>query len=350
MSVSTSDYRISNAIFRVTYGDITKVNADALVSSDDNYLSMGGGVSWALLKAGGETIQQEARKHIPLKLGSVAVTSAGNLPAKFIFHAVTIDYDKMENANENTIRIATQRCMDLADNLGVHHIAFPALGTGVAHFPFQLAAEIMTETIAQHLLGKTLIELVTLTLFRREGVTETDVNRFYERATAVAAMASQGRRMKELLSELRRMIKPMQRPDLIRQMVDLEAQLTQAMQILAERPDTLEGMDELATRSNIAILSQDIVSLTTQTQELKMWEDKEGEATTIRLKLQGQRAVLNIQCANLNKLLEKRAKYGTADSPLYLENEIEDVQGSIKESEAKITQLSKQLAAFIGKS
>ncbi len=93
MPQRTADYKINKTTFRVCYGDITELVADALVSSDDNYLTMSGGVSLSLLLAGGETIQREARKQIPLKTGDVAVTSAGDLKAKFIFHAITIDYD-----------------------------------------------------------------------------------------------------------------------------------------------------------------------------------------------------------------------------------------------------------------
>ncbi len=60
----------------MNYGDITRLTADALVSSDDNYLSMGGGVSAALSRVGGEIVSIEARKHTPLNIGDVAVTSA----------------------------------------------------------------------------------------------------------------------------------------------------------------------------------------------------------------------------------------------------------------------------------
>ena len=160
-----TDYSINNTVFRVAYGDITAISADALVSSDDNHLTMGGGVSWAIASAGGEIIRHEARKHIPLQLGDVAVTSAGELLAKYILHAVTIDYDTMTNASQDSIHAATLKCMQLADTLGAHHIAFPALGTGVAGFPFQLAAEVMTQTIADYLAGETGVILVTLILY-----------------------------------------------------------------------------------------------------------------------------------------------------------------------------------------
>lgn len=73
----TTDYRLKNTIFRVTYGDITQQIVDAIVSSDDSFLSMSGGVSRSILNAGGKIIQMDTRKQVPINIGDVAVTSAG---------------------------------------------------------------------------------------------------------------------------------------------------------------------------------------------------------------------------------------------------------------------------------
>jgi len=105
----TADYILNATTFRVTYGDLTAADADALVSSDDNYLSMGGGVSMALLRAGGDAIRYDARKHTPVELGDAVVTTAGALPAKYVMHAVTIDYTNNVRATEQTIASATGR-------------------------------------------------------------------------------------------------------------------------------------------------------------------------------------------------------------------------------------------------
>ncbi|MBV7326706.1 macro domain-containing protein [Chloroflexi bacterium TSY] len=171
-----ADYKLNKSIFCVKYGDITKLQADALVSSDDNLLTMGGGVSLALLRAGGQSIYNEARKHIPLKLGDVVVTSAGQLPAKYIFHAGTLDFSDISGPTEQNIRDATFKSLQLADTLGVRTIAFPALGTGIARFPFQLAAQTMTNTLAEYLHGDTQIELATITLLAVELTTARDIN------------------------------------------------------------------------------------------------------------------------------------------------------------------------------
>ena len=160
-----SDYRINQSLFRVAYGDITNLPVEAIVSSDDTYLSMGGGVSLAIAIRAGDALRAEARKHVPLRAGDVVVTSAGHLKARYVFHAATIDYDRMVMPDEEIIAHATARCLQLAETLGVRTIAFPALGTGVGRFPFNLAAETMLKAIIDHLSGTTDIEVVELSLW-----------------------------------------------------------------------------------------------------------------------------------------------------------------------------------------
>jgi O-acetyl-ADP-ribose deacetylase (regulator of RNase III) len=155
MEDRSTEYLINYKIFRVIYGDITQQQVEVLVSSDDNLLSMGGEVSSAIAAAGGEEIGQHARKLLPLGLGDVVVTTAGQLSAKYVFHAVTIDFSRAQRANEDSVRAATLRCMELADALQLRTIAFPALATGVGGFPFESAAEVMTRAVGEYLMGST---------------------------------------------------------------------------------------------------------------------------------------------------------------------------------------------------
>jgi O-acetyl-ADP-ribose deacetylase (regulator of RNase III) len=179
-----TEYQINNTTVRVTYGDITQIQADVLVSSDDSFLSMTSGVSAAILRAGGESIKTEACQHTDLNLGDVAVTSAGNLAAKYIFHAITIkvEANHLIYASEESIQLATLKCLQLADSLQMKTIAFPALGTGVAKFPLEKAAEVMIEILSNYLKSKTQIEQVTITLYPREGMEPNKLNNFFEPA------------------------------------------------------------------------------------------------------------------------------------------------------------------------
>lgn len=348
MSERTTDYKINDVTFRVCYADITKVVADALVSSDDNYLSMGGGVSMALWEAGGEEIRREAQKHVPLEIGDVAVTSAGRLRAKYIFHAVTIDYDNLEYPSNESIYTATQKCMELADSLEVRVLAFPALGTGVGRFPFQMAAEVMTRTIADYLIGETKIELVIVALFGREMVKQSDINLFYERAVGLASVSTESERLGTLLSELDTIVQRTGNATLINGLSELSSKLTSARNILKESSQTVEELEDVEVRSSIEEVSRRAVAVSSETIESLTYDDRQLEARVVRTKLAGLLTQLNIGIAHLNKFEIERAKYGGVGVPARLEYAIEELGTENGELEGRIHEVRTQLTNLLG--
>ena len=347
MDNRVADYKLNNSVLRVTYGDITGIRADAIVSSDDNHLTMGGGVSYAILKAGGQSIRNEARKHIPLQLSDVIVTSAGELSAKYVFHAVTIDYTEMRGPTEGSIGTATLKCMQLCDTLGVNSIALPALGTGVGRFPFQLAAEIMIRTIAEYLLGDTRLDVVTITLLAREGVHQSDLNLFYERAVALASVSAQSKRLDILIFELERIINRMDMPALSRRVNDLRVEIKQAYETLGERPDDLEHWEEIQEKSHISEISKRVVTISSDTQESTIWTDKELEAKVLRTKLEGILTQLNIQIGHRNRFEIEKAKYGGIGTPPRLDTAIQEINQEVETLEAQEKELRQTLAKLM---
>ena len=93
-----------NVAIKVFNGNITKLPVDVVVSSDDSHLTMGGGVSKAILDSGGNSIYEEAQSRIPVEQGNVVSTKAGKLLVKAIYHAVTIDYEKRRGPNSDVIK------------------------------------------------------------------------------------------------------------------------------------------------------------------------------------------------------------------------------------------------------
>ncbi len=77
---------------QIVQGDITTEEVDAIVNAANEYLQHGGGVAWAIVKRGGDVIQDESDKwikqHGPVSHAHPAWTSGGALPAKYIIHAV----------------------------------------------------------------------------------------------------------------------------------------------------------------------------------------------------------------------------------------------------------------------
>ncbi len=125
----------------LTKGDITEIEADAIVNAANSYLEHGGGVAYAIVKKGGWKIQEESREYIrnhgPLKTGEVAVTSAGKLKAKYVIHAVGPIYGvEGEEKLEESIRNSLKK----AEELGIKSIALPAISTGIYGYPYEICA------------------------------------------------------------------------------------------------------------------------------------------------------------------------------------------------------------------
>ena len=125
-------HTINGVTLALQQGDITKVQADAIVNAANSALAGGGGVDGAIHRAGGPTIMAECRKIGGCPTGSAVATSAGNLAAKYVFHAVGPIYGGTDE-DERLLRSAYQTCLDLAEQHKIASIAFPSLSTIIAH-------------------------------------------------------------------------------------------------------------------------------------------------------------------------------------------------------------------------
>jgi O-acetyl-ADP-ribose deacetylase (regulator of RNase III) len=140
---------------------------------------MSGGVSAAIRRAAGQSILLEVAKKIPAKLGDVVVTSAGSLPAKHIFHVITIA--ESEAIASDIVKNATRRSLKLLKALGLSSIAFPAIGAGLAGFTYADVAANMVEAIVEELRESQEPLNVTIYLFDRFGrMQQIDYIQFFE--------------------------------------------------------------------------------------------------------------------------------------------------------------------------
>lgn len=128
----------------VIQGDITKVEADAIVNAANSELAMGGGVCGAIFRAAGSEALSEACRAIgKCPTGSAAITPAfGIKTAKFIVHAVGPVYSSYsaEEARER-LRSAYRTSIRLAKANGCNSIAFPAISTGIYGYPLDEACK-----------------------------------------------------------------------------------------------------------------------------------------------------------------------------------------------------------------
>lgn len=155
---------INDVTLALLQGDITQVRADAIVNAANSGLRGGGGVDGAIHDAGGPSIMAECRKIGGCPTGSAVATTAGNLPAKYVFHAVGPIYHGRKE-DEQLLAGAYQSCLNLAEQKGIESIAFPSLSTGVYGYPLEEAAPIALHTIVEHIKKPTSLKQVTMVLY-----------------------------------------------------------------------------------------------------------------------------------------------------------------------------------------
>ncbi len=146
------------AEIEVLQADITKLDVDAIANAANTQLRHGGGVAGAISRAGGPEVQAESDRLAPIGLGEAAETTAGEMPARWVIHAATMELGGPTSAE--IIRRATAATLAKADELGAQSLALVAFGTGVGGFPLDQAAEIEAEEVRRHLAGETGLERV----------------------------------------------------------------------------------------------------------------------------------------------------------------------------------------------
>jgi O-acetyl-ADP-ribose deacetylase len=128
--------------------DITTLAVDAIANAANTQLRHGGGVAGAIARAGGRTVQDESDAKAPIGLGEAVETSAGDMPARWVIHAATMELGGPTSAE--IIRQATASTLAKADELGATSLALVAFGTGVGGFSLDEAAQIEVEEVRRH--------------------------------------------------------------------------------------------------------------------------------------------------------------------------------------------------------
>lgn len=174
MSSVLAETKLPNGqTLQIARGDITLEEADAIVNAANERLSHGGGVAWAIVRRGGDVIQEESdawiNKHGLVPHSHPAWTLGGALSARFVIHAVGPVWG--DGDEDKKLSDAVTGSLRVADELKCASIAFPAISTGIFGFPRERAAKVIFKAIEDYFAGNTSgMKLVKLVLWDDETV------------------------------------------------------------------------------------------------------------------------------------------------------------------------------------
>jgi len=137
-------------VIEFVVGDLTQQRVDAIVNAANESLLGGGGVDGAIHRAGGPEILAQSRRLGGCATGGAKATTAGQLPARWVVHAVGPVWRGGGEGEAELLASAHRRALEVARELGARTVAFPAISCGVYGYPPELAAPVAVGAVREH--------------------------------------------------------------------------------------------------------------------------------------------------------------------------------------------------------
>jgi O-acetyl-ADP-ribose deacetylase (regulator of RNase III) len=154
--------------FAIILGDITQVNAEAIVNAANTSLLGGGGVDGAIHRAAGPELLAECRTLNGCRTGEAKITKGYRLPAKYVIHTPGPIWQDGNHHERELLRNSYVNSLKLAETYGCRSVAFPSISTGIYHFPLKLAAPLAIQVIQYFLKVSEVVEQVQMVCFDEE--------------------------------------------------------------------------------------------------------------------------------------------------------------------------------------
>ncbi len=156
----------NNLAIETVMGDITdQPDIDIIVNAANAQLTSGGGVAGAIHTKAGSSLAEECQQFAPIKPGQAIITSAHNLPNKYIIHCLGPVFG-VDHPEEKLLASCYRSALNLAESYATNSIAFPAISTGIFGYPFADAASVCIDVIMKFNGFKNL-NLIRMVLWRR---------------------------------------------------------------------------------------------------------------------------------------------------------------------------------------
>lgn len=157
--------KFGSASLELVQGDITQQDTDAIVNAANASLLGGGGVDGAIHRAGGPRILEECKKVGGCETGKVKITTGGNLPARYVIHAVGPIYQGGKNREDKLLASCYRCSLETAEAHQLQSIAFPSISTGAYGYPLPEASAVAIQTVYHYLSHCSAIHTVRFVLF-----------------------------------------------------------------------------------------------------------------------------------------------------------------------------------------
>lgn len=175
-----TELAIEARILSLIQGDITRIGADAIVNAANESLSGGGGVDGAIHRAGGPAIMADLERRYGRRrrceTGSAAVSDAGDLPARWVIHAVGPRWRGGKFGESDLLWSAYRSSLHIADELGAATVTFPAISTGIYGYPVEAAAPVILEALSGGLRDAVRVERATIVLFSQDSLAQFETS------------------------------------------------------------------------------------------------------------------------------------------------------------------------------
>jgi O-acetyl-ADP-ribose deacetylase (regulator of RNase III) len=165
------EFKVGKAVLHLTVGDITDIEADAIVNAANSTLMGGGGVDGAIHRKGGPKILEECKQIRVTKwpnglpTGKAVLTSGGNLKAKFVIHTVGPVWHGGSSGEAELLRQSYMNSLELSVTKGLKSVAFPSISTGAYGYPTEQACFVALRAIKAFLENEDKLEKVIMVLY-----------------------------------------------------------------------------------------------------------------------------------------------------------------------------------------
>jgi O-acetyl-ADP-ribose deacetylase (regulator of RNase III) len=153
------------AKINIKRGDITEEKVDAIVNAANNTLLGGGGVDGAIHRKGGRIILEQCKKIGGCPTGESRITTAGDLPSKYVIHTVGPIYHDSKMNEEQLLYNAYYNSLKLAEKYNIKSISFPSISTGAYGYPIESAVKVVVRAVKDFLINSYAIEEINFILY-----------------------------------------------------------------------------------------------------------------------------------------------------------------------------------------